>query len=207
MSTIFRFLGLALLTLGVSSSPAAATILYSNVGNFALDNDVLLVPFTVSDPSLVSFRTLSYGGGINANGAVIAKGGFEPLLQLFNLDGSVNGGSIFPGPGSDPCGPRTPDPDRANFCLDIFAQVALGPGDYLLALTQNDNVTAGSDLSGGFIYDGDPNFNNGFATLFFQGDSHWALDVTSDQVPEPASLWMTASALLLAGWRVRRRTN
>ena len=211
MRTISNIFLIAILVFGISSTQVSASTLYSGTGNFESDNGVIFVPFTLLNSSLVTFQTFGYGGGTNASSAVIANGGFEPLLQLFNVpDGSLNGGSIFPGP-NPLCGPRVPDPNRLNFCFDVFAQSVLAPGDYLLALTQNANTTAGTNLSDGFVYDGDPSFNSGFVGTFgFEGDSHWALDVTAidvtaSGVPEPASLWMTAPALLLAGLRLRRR--
>ena len=184
--------------------PASATTISSS-GNFLNDNDVVQIPFTVPETLFVTFQTFGFGGGVNGAGATILKGGFEPLLQVFNVGtGNAEGGTIFGGVAPD-CAPRTPDPDRLNFCLDVFAQVTLGPGDYLVALTQNDNVANGS-LGDGFFWDSDPAFRNGFVGTFgFPGDSHWALDITLS--PEPGAALLIAPALLLLGVIKRRRLN
>jgi hypothetical protein len=84
--------------------------------------------------------------------------------------------------------------------------VLLTAGDYILALTQSPNSTAGSNLSAGFIFDGDPAFASGFVGTFgLQGDSHYALDVTLS--PEPGAALLIAPALLLIGVLKRRRCN
>jgi len=201
-----KSLGLAALlftaiVLPVSGSPLSIT------GNFANDNNVVLIPFTISETVFVTFQTFGYGGGVNGAGQVILPGGFEPMLQLFDSpSGAVNGGSILPGPDIGGCGPRNPDPNRLNFCFDAYAQVLLTAGDYILALTQSPNSTAGSNLSAGFIFDGDPSFASGFVGTFgFQGDSHYALDVTLS--PEPGAALLIAPALLLIGVLKRRRCN
>ncbi len=173
-------------------------------GNFTNDNDVVLIPFTLPATVLVTFQTFGYGGGINGNSQVIVPGGFESMLQLFAIPSGLRvGGSILPGPDGSGCGPRTPDPSRLDFCFDVFAQVSLSPGDYILALTQNPN-TANGNLGDGFLYDADPNFNNGFVGTFgFQGTSHWALDIiapgASVPTPEPRVALLMAPASLLIG--------
>jgi hypothetical protein len=141
---------------------------------------------------------------------VILPGGFESTLQIFaSPSGLAIGGPILPGP--DPtCGPRNPDPNRLNFCFDAYAQVFLTAGDYEVALTQSPN-TANGNLGDGFLYDADPNFNNGFVGTFgLQGDSHWALDITGTSpavVPEPRSALLVASAFLLVGLGVHKRVR
>jgi hypothetical protein len=133
------------------------------------------------------------------------------MLQLFAMpSGLAVSGSILPGP-NPTCPPRNPDPNRLNFCFDVYAQVFLTAGNYLVALTQNPN-TANGNLSDGFLYDGDPNFNNGFVGTFgFQGDSHWALDISVPPAvvgtPEPGSALLAASALFLVGVGIRKRVR
>jgi hypothetical protein len=204
-----RSLGLAVLLFTAAVIPASSNTL-SFAGNFANDNDVVLIPFALPTAAFVTFQTFGYGGGTNGAGNVILAGGFESILQLFDVPGgAVHGGSMLPGP--DPtCGPRTPDPARLNFCFDVFAQMLLSPGDYILALTQNPNTTAGSTLAEGFIFDGDPNFAGGFfGTFSLPGDSHYAVDINVADVtvvPEPGAALLIAPALLLIGVLKRRRS-
>lgn len=40
--------------------------------------------FTVESRNEVTLRTLSFAGGINAEGATIASGGFDTIVSLFN---------------------------------------------------------------------------------------------------------------------------
>jgi len=203
----FRSFGLAALVMAAMAVPSsAATLSYS--GNFTNDNDVVQISFTLTDTVFVSFQTFGYGGGVNGAGQVILPGGFEPTLQLFfATTGDIASGTMYPGAAPDPCGPRIPDPNRANLCLDVFSQVSLNAGSYILAITQNPNVTAGNNLSAGFIYDLDPNFATGFQGVSsgLPGDSHWALDITVS--PEPGAALLMAPALLLIGVIRRRRKN
>jgi hypothetical protein len=203
MGKTLRLSVLAVLLAGMAV-PASASSL-SFVGDFTNDNDVQQISFTLLSDSMVTLETFGYGGGTNANGVVIPAGGFESLLQLFAMpSGLALGGPILPGP-NPTCGPRTPDPNRLNFCFDAYAQVFLTAGDYLVALTQNPN-TANGNLVDGFLFDADPNFNNGFVGTFgFQGTSHWALDITGASAPEPGSALMAVSALLVVGFGVRKR--
>ena len=76
-------LGLFLLTV-----PGANATDFSFTGNFTNDNDVALFDFTVgaSSPDVI-LRTWSYAGGTNAAGQVIAEGGFDPILAVFDSTG------------------------------------------------------------------------------------------------------------------------
>src|SRR4051812_24720820 len=105
----------------------ALTLSYT--GNFTLDNDVVLVPFTVLDTSNILLQSFSYGGGNNGNGDVIARGGFEPALQIFTRPGGTPGGSVQIGFDGNPCGFRRADALRLGFCADVFVRAVLDPGD------------------------------------------------------------------------------
>lgn len=65
----------------------ASAVDFSFSGMFTGDDDVQLFDFSVGMASLVTFRTLSYAGGTNAAGTVIARGGFDPILALFDSRG------------------------------------------------------------------------------------------------------------------------
>src|SRR5262245_35968039 len=62
---------------------------FSFTGSFAVDNDVQLFNFSVMAPSNVTLRTWSYAGGTNAAGQLIAAGGFDPILALFDSSGAL----------------------------------------------------------------------------------------------------------------------
>jgi hypothetical protein len=194
---------------------------FSFVGTFTHDNDVQFFNFSLLSGGTVTLQTLGYGGsanntgGTNAAGQVILRGGFEPILQVFNAATGNLEGSPFQGTGG-PCGLLTPDPTRDNTCLDVFAQIALAAGNYILALTQNANLANGPNLSDGFFFVDtvpDPNFNNGFVgpTTTLPGNGHWAVDILGadrasipGSVPEPASVVSTGAALAMLGLIVQK---
>jgi hypothetical protein len=72
-----------LASLLVSGSASAAD--FSFTGNFKNDNEVQEFNFSVvRSPSDVMLRTWSCAGGTNVAGAVIQRGGFDPIVSLFN---------------------------------------------------------------------------------------------------------------------------
>lgn len=199
----------------------AACASFSFQGTFAHDNDVQYFSFNLLSAGTVTLQTLGYGGsadspgGTNAAGNIILPGGFEPVLQVYDAaTGAAAAGTFFPGISSS-CGPSTPDLTRIPSCYDIYTQIFLTSGSYILALAENPNAPVGaSNLSDGFQYDSDPTFNsNNFMGSFgFQGDNHWALDILSvdsasaaGAVPEPSSALLAATGVLLAGLGALRR--
>jgi hypothetical protein len=76
-----RLLSFLLLLLLPAIPVAAGAFSYS--GMFTQDDDVTLIPFTVTAGSLVTIQTWSFGGGVNANGDTIAAGGSPspPILR------------------------------------------------------------------------------------------------------------------------------
>src|SRR5262245_47769873 len=57
---------------------------FSFTGSFTQDDNVQLFNFTVGALSTVTLRTWSYAGGNNSAGNAISRGGFDPILALFN---------------------------------------------------------------------------------------------------------------------------
>ena len=121
--------------------------------------------------------TWSYGGGTNAAGQVIPSGGFDPILSLFESDGT----GMNPGvPG--PCqGPMNVDPNT-SMCGDVYYPTTLSfpggmwlAGTYTVALTENPNSSLGN-LSDGFFdqqvlgYGPGTNFTCQVGPTGFQGD-------------------------------------
>src|SRR5262245_42410729 len=153
---------------------------FSFTGSFTNDNDVQLFSFTAVAASTITLRTWSYAGGINAAGASIARGGFDPILALFNSSGALIGQN-------DDGGPALVATDLSGQAWDTFFTALIGPGSYTVAVMQYNNFALGPNLSNGFTHDGGPpNFTAGLTGCltapfcdvsggaFNDRDGHWA---------------------------------
>lgn len=166
IKTFLYIAGLALLFL--THFPASAAS-FSFTGNFSQDSDVQFFNFSIaSDSSAVTIQTLSLNGGTNNAGSSIASGGFDTYLALYNQS---TGDWVT---------------DTLNKAFGAEAVIdnalligALSAGNYVLALTQFDNVAAGLNLSDGFANDfGLATFATPpFTTRAGGGSGHWALDI------------------------------
>lgn len=166
------------------SAPAAAAD-FSYTGNLSDPNQVLLFDFNVGSASQVTLRTYSYAGGTNAAGAVITRGGFDPILALFNssgvlIDENDDGGSNVP-----------TDPLTGNN-YDTFLTALLAPGSYTVSVQAFSNFAVGPNLSDGFQGGG----SFGGRSSFFAFDILGVDTATQvGAVPEPGT-W----ALMLVGF-------
>lgn len=170
--------GAMVTTLGIGSAADAAD--FSFRGTFAQDDDVQLFDFSVLTESTVTLRTYSYAGGTQADGTVIAAGGFDPILTLFD----ANGDRITDND-DDPLRTITSDPVTGQV-YDSLIELVLAAGNYKVALTQFDNFVNGNNLADGFNQTGNSNFTSEFSrcttdSMFcdFTGNlrtNEWAFD-------------------------------
>ena len=138
-----RRLSILTLLLTVAGGAATAgTISFS--GNFNQDDDVWLMVVPLAAPSEVVLSTSSF-----------AAGGFAPVLSVFDQSGLLLATDNDGGVGG--CGPRPVDP-ATGFCWDAYLDLNLSAGNYLLALSEDDNKPYGPTYSDGFSRAGQGDF-------------------------------------------------
>src|SRR5215471_14280681 len=82
--------GLALAAIAFVLNPRPADAAnFSFTGSLSTDDQVQMFNFNVGSTSSVTLRSWSYAGGTNSAGSTIARGGFDPILALFNSSGSL----------------------------------------------------------------------------------------------------------------------
>jgi hypothetical protein len=180
---------------------------FSFTGAFTGENDIQLFTFTTAAGG-TTVKTLSYGGGVNAAGATILAGGFDPLITIFDSIGNEVGSFDNSGNGGGGClGGITAG---TNGCLDSYFNTAIGAGTYTVALTQFSNVysspgitfTPGNLCSASFC----DAFDNTTALT-----GNWAVDIVAadsaaiaGNTPEPATLLMAGLGLAGICYRSRK---
>jgi hypothetical protein len=191
--------GAALLTFTSAVTKPANAANFSFRGSLNDVNEVQLFNFSVQNSSDVTLRTLSYAGGVQADGTVIARGGFDPILSLFDGSGNFIADDDD---GSDVVDPLT---DRS---WDSFVQMTLSAGNYTVAVSQYPQFRVGNNLADGFRYNtpGGMNFNS--------RTNDWAFDVLNVDnannptgVPEPTTILGTVVFGTLGGrtfWKKRK---
>ena len=204
---------LAILTV-LTALPANAAS-FSFTGSFDADDDLQLFSFTLDAGATVTLTTLSYAGGVNAAGDTIAPGGFDPILSLFDS------GGLLIDSNDDGLPPDVAVDGVTGQAYDSFLQLVLGPGSYILALTQFENRVIGGDLANGFDKTGDPAFTSSFGcsngrfcdSSPANRSSAWAVDIRDVDrsnlgmapIPEPASIVLLGIGLVLAAGGLRKR--
>jgi len=227
----FRFALLALLaTLFIARVPLAladSTSTQSYTGTLATSDSVFETTVTLTAGDDVVLQTYGFGGGTNAAGTVIAAGGTDPFLAIFDSTGQ-----ILTYPTGDPLNPVDAygtSLDLSNYssftgcppagvvdidgstCGDITMSIAdLAAGTYTIALSDGlyvaNAVFDNGNLSEGFTDE----FTGGqFCNLEINGvacpntSGAYALDVTTITptvaTPEPAIFPLLALGLLGLG--------
>ncbi len=212
--------------LGMSFSAAAAPTNFSFAGSFSADDNVQLFNFTANGASAVRLISFSYGGGTQSNGNVVARGGFDPILALFDSAGVLigqNDDAVSGTTGACGSGVVTPDAvtgEEWDTCLDLV----LAAGTYQVAVMQYDNFALGPNLANGFTRTGSPNFTAGIGGCTngqfcdVSGEpagnnrtNQWAFDILNveqaNQVPEPTTLILAALGIAGLGFSRRRPAN
>lgn len=190
------------LTLCGAQAPASDL---SFVGNFTTADDVQLFNLVVGAPSTVTLRTWSYAGGTNAQGDTIARGGFDPILALFDSSGArINQ--------NDDGGALVPADLITGQHYDTYLGSLLNAGAYAVSVMAYSNFSRGPTLADGFFGGGSFTDATGNAR-----DTHWAFDVLNVDsasvvspppgVPEPASWAMMITGLGAVGGILRRRRS
>ena len=204
---------------GTFSAPGLQAASFTFEGQFTRDDQTALFDFTTAAANSVQIRTFGYAGGITATGTVVPRGGFDPVLTLFDTNG------VFLQDNDESSG--VPVDSSTGEAADALLDVRLQPGHYIAALTQYGNFSSGNHLGDGFLEQGnphftaDPNFSAAGpcpANLFRDTsggpgrcrNGNWAVDFVNvssaternvSPVPEPRAFYsMILSFLVLLRW-------
>jgi hypothetical protein len=207
----------SILLLGLLAASAALADNFSFQGAFTADDNVQLFNFTVGSTSTVTLRTWSYAGGVDAAGVTIPRGGFDPILALFDSTGmEINQ--------NDDGGSNVPADSVTGEHYDTYLQSTLAAGTYTVSVMEYDNFANGPNLSNGFARAGQGDFTAAFGCsegkfCDVSGDpagnsrnGNWEFDILGvnsagttggGTVPEPASVGLLL--LGIGGFAVARK--
>jgi hypothetical protein len=172
----------------------------------ANSNDIFVFEFSVANTVSVSFQSYGYGGtsatatGMNAAGQIIAAGGFDTYLSLFDGVGPT---ATFDSSNDDGiCPPAATD---GGNCFDSrLTALSLQPGLYTLILSVTNNFSIAENYGFGTLGDG----FTGLAPIdFYDGGTgmdrtpNWALDISTGEgsitaLPEPSAYALGITGLL-----------
>jgi hypothetical protein len=190
----------------------SATIMFS--GALAADDSVQTFLYSVQNTSLVTIDTTSF-----------ATGGFAPILSVFDNTGALQFYNV--GPATNDCVNNAKDP-ATGACWDArLTWNSVAGVQYIVTLTEDDNLPLGPTLADGFFEQGNGNFTakppfnppvpGGMFLLSgpIQRTGNWAVTFQSADptltasiptaVPEPSSAAVFLT--LAASFAIRRRTR
>jgi len=196
---------------------AAAAMLHADsislTGSLSSSTDTVQHIFDVTSTSQITVQTWGFGGGVNAAGAAIAPGGFDPLVALFSGTGAT--AAIF-NIGGDPNNPAGTSDVLSNFaqlsgcppagtlgigsdqvCGDVTLKVTLDPGTYTLLLSDADFIPNALVQPGATtLGDGFTDFTSGVFqtcdidssgnTTCITPSANYAVDITGSALTSPA---------------------
>ena len=191
---------------------------FSFQGSFSVDDQQQQVLFNLSGVTTVTLYTQGYAGGTNTLGNTIVRGGFDPILSLFQGTGPA---AVIINNSNDGGCPPVGQDSVTSACWDSYIQTTLPAGSYTLVLTQSDNGASGPTLGDGFSRDGQGNFTGpaflGVPGSFIdanpnQRNGNWSVDLLNVNsaslagVPEPGTLGVAGLALCVIGFSRRKKS-
>ena len=181
----------------VTSCGAGCTLGSANTDADYAQYAAVVDTFNVASTTSVYAQSFSYGGGTNGNGAVIAGGGLEPYLSLFDSAGNFLESTFY----GTTCPTGAQTNSVSGQCYDVeLDPLTLTPGTYSIALTAFENMSFAENLGTGTLADG----FTGLGNLADGENLNYAFDVVLTgssttppaPTPEPGTAILFTSGLL-----------
>lgn len=201
----------ALIVTSIATCAQAGSLSYVGELDATNPNDVFLASFTLAGAGAVTIQTWGFGGtadapgGTNAQGRVIAAGGFDPYVSLFAGSGPA---ATFVASNDDGL---CPPGHAAPVCADsTLTSGLLAPGAYTLALTLPSNFSFAENHGSGTLGDGFIGLDSTYSddSCASTCTSAYAVDIRSVAlVPEPSVGALLGGGLALWAGLARRRRS